>query len=179
MQSAPENPVTYPIAVQTAGQIAHIAFPVHLVQLSSKLQQWCTDTPTDAPWEPRAIPITLQYIHSKCDAERIFEDIVTFCEHYQNTPFLELPMPLEGSFESCVGAWYAQFMESCQESGLLIALMRTAHFLQIEPLVDLSSAYMASTTITENPQKLEDLFSLTPCFDEDAVQNIASHLKPQ
>ena len=168
------------IVVQTAKEDARVVFPTRLLSLSSKLQQWCQAQATggadgDTEAKMAEIVVNLPYIGDQCSAQRVFSDIVDFSEYYRNTPFEELQMPLDGVFADRVGDWYVQLMARCEASGLLIALVRTAHFLQIEPLIDLISAYMASN-ISDNPDKLEKMFLLTPCFSEEDVTCVSTQL---
>ena len=96
-----------------------------------------------------------------------------FCEYYSEHPFA-LCAPAVVPLKERIDAWYLDFITSVSDA-ILAHILKTAHFLQIDPLTHLGCAYIAEHRLPANPCTLERLFSLVPCFEEEdvvcAVQN--------
>ena len=105
--------------------------------------------------------------------EKIIAKINLFCEYYISTPFSILPMPLTTKLENIIDNWYKSFLNDNADFKFNLLLIRAAHYLQITELVNLLSAWISSLLMEHSPQKLEEIFDLTPIIDIEECHNVA------
>ena len=158
-------------AVTTAtGQVVVATCSQDIISLSRKLQQWEQAHAA----APAPIPVTMSWVR---EVPRLFAFLNSFAAHFLMAPF-ELTAPLEASFADAVDEWYVQQLIDIDDRGELDVVMRTAHFLQLHVLTQLTCAYVASQLTTETPHAMERLFGLSPCFEADDVQRVATKQAP-
>lgn len=153
------------------GESAVVSCSPETIGLSIKLQQWQQQqhAATQSP-----IPIAMTWVRN---VPRLFAFLNHFATHYRMAP-AELSAPLEASFAETVDEWYVQQLIELDDRGELDVVMRTAHFLQLHVLTQLTCAYVASCLSTETPLAMERLFRLKPCFEADDVQRVATQQAP-
>ena len=154
------------------GEVVEAMCSPDTISLSRKLRQWEQDhaaAPTSGP-----IPIVMSWVR---EVPRLFAFLNRFAAHFLMAPF-ELTAPLEASFADAVDEWYVQQLIDIDDRGELDVVMRTAHFLQLHVLTQLTCAYVASQLTTETPHAMERLFGLSPCFEADDVQRVATKQAP-
>lgn len=83
--------------------------------------------------------------------------LVMYLQHYHQDPLPHILAPLRGPLNGLLPEWYMLFVTQMSPS-LVIGLLKCAHFLQIESLVDLLSAHIASIANEKTTQEMEGIF---------------------
>ena len=99
----------------------------------------------------------------------ILSKVIEFLTHYKGEPMTEIEKPLKSSnMNEVVQEWYAEFVNVDQET--LFELILAANFMDIKPLLDLTSATVASMIKEKTPEEIRQHFKivndLTPAEEE-------------
>ena len=74
---------------------------------------------------------------------KVLEKIIEFCIKYQEDPMKKISKPLRSmTLDDEVGPWYANFINV--EKEMLFEITNAANFMQIDPLIELTCAKIAS-----------------------------------
>ena len=93
----------------------------------------------------------------------ILEKVIEYCRHYKDTTPLEIEKPLKSSVMSeIVPSWDANFVELEQE--VLFELLNAANYLDIQSLVDLTCAKVASMLTGKTGEEIRKQFNIENNF---------------
>lgn len=101
----------------------------------------------------------------------ILTNVIYFLQHYQLEPMSEIVKPLISSnMGDLVEEWYANFVNEMSQE-ILFDLVCAAHFLGVEPLVELLSAKIASMIKGKTPAEIRTTFNIRSDFtpEEEAA----------
>jgi len=83
-----------------------------------------------------------------------------FRRHYAKDPMSKIKKPLDSTnMHDLVQEWYANYVDVDQE--LLFQLLNAAKDMDIKPLLELTSATVASMIIGKTPEEIRETFNLT------------------
>ena len=100
----------------------------------------------------------------------ILEKIKIYLEHYENEKPKEILYPLPNKdFSSCVDDWDYKFID-IDNTDTIFELMNAANFLDINSLLNLTCAKIASLIKGKNPNQLKDLFNLKKSDNQDIIE---------
>lgn len=89
------------------------------------------------------IPGTQQNIRIPGVSTKVLEKIIEFCTKYQEDPMKKISKPLRSmTLDDEVGPWYANFINV--EKEMIFEITEAANFMQIDPLIELTCAKIAS-----------------------------------
>jgi S-phase kinase-associated protein 1 len=107
----------------------------------------------ESPDVPIEIPITNV-------STAILKQIVEFCEHHVTEPMVKIDQPLKSHVMSdVVQDYYAEFVNVEQET--LRDLIMAANFMNINPLLNLTCAKVATFTAGMTPSEIRSTFDMT------------------
>merc|ERR1719373_837885 len=91
----------------------------------------------------------------------VLSKVIEFCTHHREEPMAEIEKPLKSNIMSeVVQKWYAEFVNV--EQVLLFELILAANYMDIKPLLDLSSATVASMIKGKTPDEIRTAFNILP-----------------
>lgn len=95
---------------------------------------------------------------------QILGKVLEFCKYYVKEPMINIPKPLPSvDMREVVGEWYANYVKV--EHEVLIQIMIAANYMDIEPLLDLTTATVASYINGQPPDKVAKTFNITESDD--------------
>ena len=98
--------------------------------------------------------------------------IIDFLEKYDNSPFEKIEKPLKSDDLSyCVGKEYLDFLES-MELELLFEVIKAANFLEIESLLDLTCAKVATMLKGKSVEEIRNTFGIENDFTPEEEEEI-------
>ena len=98
--------------------------------------------------------------------------IIDFLEKYDNSPFEKIEKPLKSDDLSyCVGTEYLDFLES-MEMELLFEVIKAANFLEIESLLDLTCAKVATMLKGKSVEEIRQTFGIENDFTPEEEEEI-------
>lgn len=93
----------------------------------------------------------------------ILSKVIEFLTHYKGEPMTEIEKPLKDSnMNAVVQEWYADFVNVEQE--ILFELILAANFMDVKPLLDLTSATVASMIKGKTPEEIRQHFNIVNDF---------------
>ena len=95
----------------------------------------------------------------------ILKKVIEYCEHYKNSEPKEIEKPLRSKnlLEHGATEWDVKYIET-NNMEELTDLIVAASFLDIESLLDLGSAYVASQIKGKSVQEIRDMFGIENDF---------------
>lgn len=104
-------------------------------------------------------------------SSQLLTDIIKFCTMYHNNPFSTIPKPLTPMyFEKDCPKKYATFISCPLEK--LFAIIVGANYMDINPLLEISCAKVASQIKGRTPEEIRALFGLTTEMTEEEEASI-------
>ena len=104
------------------------------------------------------------------------EKVITFCEHFKVAPLAEIQKPIKsGDMSSIVDSWHAQYIDL--EDEILFELLLAANYLDIGPLLELSSCKIASKIKDWSIDKIRDFFGIENDFTPEEYAQILEENK--
>ena len=97
--------------------------------------------------------------------------VIDFCTHYKAEPMNEIEKPLKsGNMTEIVQPWYSDFVSV--EQTALFEMILAANYMNIQPLLDLTSAAVAAIVKGKNPEEIRKSFNITNDFtpEEEEAQ---------
>ena len=110
--------------------------------------------------------------------ESILRKVLEYCEHYRSTQAREIPKPLPNKNleEAGVDSWDCEFIEM-ENMDDLIDLVVASNFLDIEGLLNLGCAKVASLIKGKNVEEIRDLFGIENDFTPEEEAQIREENK--
>jgi S-phase kinase-associated protein 1 len=89
----------------------------------------------------------------------ILQKVIEFCQHYREEPMYEIEKPIKSTrIADLVQNWYADYVDV--EQVVLFELINAANYMEIQPLVDLGCATIASMIKGKTPDEIRKTFKL-------------------
>ena len=89
--------------------------------------------------------------------------VIDFCTHYKAEPMNEIEKPLKsGNMTEIVQPWYSDFVNV--EHTALFEMILAANYMNIQPLLDLTSAAVAAIVKGKNPEEIRKSYNITNDF---------------
>ena len=102
----------------------------------------------------------------------VFLKITDFLELYNNDPFKKIDKPLKSDDLSyCVGKEYINFLDT-MEMELLFEVIKAANFLEIESLLDLTCAKVATMLKGKSVEEIRETFGIENDFTPEEEEEI-------
>tara|TARA_Y100000991_G_scaffold215681_1_gene207411 strand:- start:4774 stop:5277 length:504 start_codon:yes stop_codon:yes gene_type:complete len=102
----------------------------------------------------------------------VFLKITDFLELYNNDPFQKIDKPLKSDDLSyCVGKEYINFLDT-MEMELLFEVIKAANFLEIESLLDLTCAKVATMLKGKSVEEIRETFGIENDFTPEEEEEI-------
>jgi S-phase kinase-associated protein 1 len=107
----------------------------------------------------------------------ILKKIIEFCEHYKDFKLAPLEKPLRTSnLEEIVDDWYANFI-NLDKMDELIDVVVASNFLDIDPLIELSCAKLASLIKGKSAEEIRKKFGIENDFTHEEEAQIREENK--
>lgn len=109
---------------------------------------------------------------------KVLEKIVEFCEHYVNSEKMtHIEKPLKSSkMSENVQDWYANFVDE-METSMLLDVILAANFMDIQSLLDLTCAKVASIIKGHTPDEIRQKFGIVNDFTPEEEEKIKNENK--
>ena len=102
----------------------------------------------------------------------VFFKITEFLELYNKDPFQKIDKPLKSDDLSyCVGKEYINFLDT-MEMELLFEVIKAANFLEIESLLDLTCAKVATMLKGKSVEEIRETFGIENDFTPEEEEEI-------
>ena len=106
----------------------------------------------------------------------ILKKIVEYLEHYENEEPKEIERPLPSlNFKECVDEWDYNFIDV--DINTIFKIINASNYLNIPPLLELSSAKMASIIKGKTTEEVRQLFGIQNEFTPEEEQQIIEENK--
>ena len=101
----------------------------------------------------------------------ILVKIKEYLEHYEDKEPNQIAQPLpKKDFKDCVDDWDYNFINLDNET--IFEIMLAANFMDIQPLLDLTSAKIASEIKGKNEEQIRRLFHMEKDDEDDNIENL-------
>lgn len=113
--------------------------------------------------------------------QTIVKKCVEFCEYYINgsdRPQFDYPLKRGKSFDEYVSDWYKTFYQMPEKD--YVQLMNVANFLNIQPLLQVTGAKLASICKLKKTAEIRKLFDVESDFtpeEEEAIEKENAYLE--
>jgi len=102
----------------------------------------------------------------------VISKIIDFLEKYESSPFNKIEKPLRSDdLTDCVGKEYVDFLDS-MEMEFLFEVIKTANFLEIDSLLDLSCAKVATMLKGKSVEEIRQTFGIENDFTPEEEEEI-------
>ena len=102
--------------------------------------------------------------------------IVAFCRHHVEEPMDEIEKPVsKEQIGQVVQAWYAEYIDV--EVEMLVEIMLAAHYMGIQPLLNLACATAAFLIKGKTADEIRKLFGITNDFTPEEEARIREENK--
>ena len=106
----------------------------------------------------------------------ILKKIVEYLEHYKETEPKEIERPLPSlNFKECVEEWDFNYIDI--DLDMIFEIILAANYLDIKPLLELSSAKVASIIKGKTMEEIRQTFRITNDFTPEEEQQIIEENK--
>ena len=106
----------------------------------------------------------------------ILKKVVEYLEHYENEEPKEIERPLPSlNFKECVDEWDYNFIDV--DINTIFKIINASNYLNIPPLLELSSAKMASIIKGKTTEEVRQLFGIQNEFTPEEEQQIIEENK--
>lgn len=90
----------------------------------------------------------------------VLRKVIEYCEHYLTEQMTTIEKPLKSNkMSDVVQQWYAQFVDA-EEHEMLFELILAANYMDIKPLLELSSAAVAAMMKGKTPEEIRKVFKI-------------------
>lgn len=90
----------------------------------------------------------------------VLRKVIEYCEHYLKEEMTTIEKPLKSNkMSDVVQEWYAQFVDA-EEHEMLFELILAANYMDIKPLLELSSAAVAAMMKGKTPEEIRKVFKI-------------------
>ena len=153
----------------TSHEGTEIEVPLSVAKMSELVK---TMVPTDDDEMTEIGSIPLPNVKTE-----VLTKVVEFCTHYQESPMDAIEKPLNsGQIREVVGdEWYASFVDVPQE--MLFELILAANFMNIQPLLDLTCATVASLIKGKSPEEIRQCFNIVNDFSPEEEAQVREENK--
>ena len=104
---------------------------------------------------------------------QVVSKIIDFLEKYDNSPFNKIEKPLRSDDLSyCVSQEYLDFLDSMGDMELLFEVIKAANFLEIESLLDLTCAKVATMLKGKSVEEIRQTFGIENDFTPEEEEEI-------
>ena len=91
--------------------------------------------------------------------DRCLTKIIEFMKYYHNNKMNDIEKPLKSSdLKQIIQEWYADFIDV--EQDFLFELINAANYMDIQPLLNLSCAKVASSIKNKTPEEIRKIFNI-------------------
>ena len=120
--------------------------PVNILSISNMINVMVdNDSDEDMP---------LFNVNDKC-----LTKIIEFMKYYHNDKMNNIEKPLKSSdLKQIIQEWYADFIDVDQD--FLFKLIKAANYLDIQPLLNLGCAKVASSIKNKTPEEIREIFNI-------------------
>jgi len=107
----------------------------------------------------------------------VLAKVIEFCNyHVTNGPMKEIEKPLKSAnMAECVSEWDANFVAIKQE--MLFELILAANYMDIQPLLDLACAKVASILKGKTPEEIRQTFNIVNDFTPEEEAQVREENK--
>ena len=99
-------------------------------------------------------------------------EIIKFLDYYDNKPFEKIPKPLRSDDLSvCVEEWYVEYLNNINME-ILFEVIKSANFLEIESLLDLTCAKVATMLKGKSVEEIRETFGIENDFTPEEEEEI-------
>ena len=106
----------------------------------------------------------------------ILKKVVEYLEHYENEEPKEIERPLPSlNFKECVDEWDYNFIDV--DINTIFKIINASNYLNIPPLLELSSAKMASIIKGKTTEEVRQLFGIQNEFTPEEEEQIIEENK--
>ena len=106
----------------------------------------------------------------------ILKKVVEYLEHYENEEPKEIERPLPSlNFQECVDEWDYNFIDL--DLSTIFEIILASNYLNIPPLLELSSAKMASIIKGKTIEEVRKLYGIQNDFTDEEEQQIIEENK--
>jgi S-phase kinase-associated protein 1 len=106
----------------------------------------------------------------------VLSKVLEFCNHYVEEPMNEIEKPLRSAnMREVVQDWYADFVSIEQE--LLFDVILAANYMDIQPLLDLTCAKVASMIKGKTPEEIRITFNIVNDFTPEEEAQVREENK--
>lgn len=106
----------------------------------------------------------------------ILVKVIEFCKHYLDDNMAEIEKPLKSKeMSAVVSEWYAQYIDIDQQT--LFAVILAANYMEIQPLLDLSCAKVATMIKGKSPEEIRQTFNIVNDFTPEEEKQIREENK--
>lgn len=147
--------------------------PTEILRISSMLSIMLGNDNEDEEEEGATLP--LPNVDSNCTGK-----IIEFMKYYHENKMDDIEKPLKSSnLNEIIQPWYADFIDVEEE--LLFSLINAANYMDIQPLLNLGCAKVASLIKNKTPEEIREIFNVddnndknenTDELDNDKNENI-------
>ena len=147
--------------------------PTEILRISTMLSIMLKNDNEDEEEEGATLP--LPNVDSNCT-----EKIIEFMKYYHENKMDDIEKPLKSSnLNEIIQPWYADFIDVEEE--LLFSLINAANYMDIQPLLNLGCAKVASLIKNKTPEEIREIFNVddnndknenTDELDNDKNENI-------
>lgn len=89
----------------------------------------------------------------------ILKKVIEFLNKYLESPFEDINKPVKSSMSDIVDEWYVNFLEMDNQEQLFKIIM-AANYMDIEPLLDLTCASVATIIKGKSPEEVRTIFNI-------------------
>ena len=109
--------------------------------------------------------------------DTVLAKVVDFCTHFQTKPMENIEKPLKSSqiAEVVSDPWYAAFVDV--EQDMLFELILAANFMDIQPLLDLTCATVATLLKGKTPEEIRQTFNIVNDFTPEEEAQVREENK--
>jgi S-phase kinase-associated protein 1 len=99
-------------------------------------------------------------------------EIIKFLDYYHDKPFEKIPKPLRSDDLSvCVEDWYVEYLNNMGME-ILFEVIKSANFLEIESLLDLTCAKVATMLKGKSVEEIRETFGIENDFTPEEEEEI-------
>ena len=134
--------------------------PINILYISNLISCMLENIDNENLEDDRDIP--LLNVNAKCVAK-----IIEFMQYYHNDKMKDIEKPLRSSnLKDIIQDWYAEFINIDED--FLFSLINAANYMDIQPLLNLGCAKVASLIKNKTPEEIRNIFNID---DKNNIQN--------
>lgn len=140
--------------------------PINILSISNMVAVMLDNIDFDnGDLEDNEREIPLFNVNDKCLIK-----IIQFMEHYHVEKMKDIEKPLRSSdLKDIIQEWYADFINI--DDDFLFSLINAANYMDIQPLLNLGCAKVASLIKNKTPEEIRNIFNLDEKKDKESENN--------